>query len=112
MSQGHGIISAIIRAKAHLRLHQDKRCCQDRGIFSSIFSKFNILIGRYTLIALANATIIIVINIGNINLVKFISMWERINHISMKTSEFATNAKNSQNFSICFSTFGLILYLP
>jgi len=40
-----GIINTIIKANAHLRLHQANKCCQLEGICSSVFVRFNHIIG-------------------------------------------------------------------
>jgi hypothetical protein len=44
-SQTQGTINTIIKASAHLKLHQDKRCRQEVGIFSSSLNLFIIQIG-------------------------------------------------------------------
>gem|GEM_PF-5870048 len=59
--------------------------------------KLFIQTGIYTEITLEIITTNIVTKSGNINSLKFTSILLRINHINIKTKEFAINAKNSQN---------------
>ena len=80
-------------------------------VFFFNIKNINNVNGKYTLTALAKITVVITIIIGHIKIVKSISICDKINHIRIKTRELATKAKNSQKDSICFSTFGLILYL-
>jgi flagellar motor component MotA len=73
--------------------------------------KFTNFIGKYTLTNLANIITKIVIIIGTINCVIVTFTSAKIRPTSKKTKEFAIKAKNSQNWLICVSTFGEILYL-
>ena len=73
---------------------------------------FIIPIGIYILIALASITMMIEAKIGRIKNEKLIFISDKTRPSKINTSELATKAKNTQNFSIDSSTFGLILYRP